>query len=85
MKFALRIVISLWLLFAAFAAGADPNTVLPEAVQRITMPDGVRLLLKPEAASELVAIVAFVRIPADTTPLENATGALVAQALFSAA
>ncbi len=82
MKFALRIVISLWLLFAAFAAGADPNTVLPEAVQRITMPDGVRLLLKPEAASELVAIVAFVRIPADTTPLENATGALVAQALF---
>ena len=46
------------------------------------LPDGVRLILKPEAASELVAISMCVRMEPDHTPQEAATGELVARGLF---
>jgi predicted Zn-dependent peptidase len=65
---------------AASACGAADTPV--ESVRRVTLPNGVHLLLKPEASSEIVAVVAFVRLPTDTTPQENATGEMVARALF---
>ncbi|HZP84358.1 MAG TPA: pitrilysin family protein [Chthonomonadaceae bacterium] len=51
-------------------------------MRRVVLPNGVRLLLKPEADTEVVAMVAFVRMEADATALDNATGELVAHALF---
>jgi zinc protease len=53
-----------------------------DAPQLVTLTDGVRLILKPEATTEVVAVTVVVRTPPDRTPMEAATGELVARALF---
>jgi predicted Zn-dependent peptidase len=47
-----------------------------------TLTSGVRLILKPELTAETVAFTVFVRMEPDLTPQEDATGDLVARALF---
>ncbi|HZO89532.1 MAG TPA: pitrilysin family protein [Chthonomonadaceae bacterium] len=51
------------------------------AVRCVTLPDGVRLLLKPEPDTEVTAIVAFVRTEPEPDP-DPAAAELVARALF---
>ena len=50
---------------------------------RIVLPDGVRLVLKPEPETERVAISLFVRMEPDVTPAQAAIGEMTARALFS--
>jgi len=51
--------------------------------QRIVLPTGARLILKPVDTAELTAISICIRTEPDRTPLEDAAGELVARALFS--
>ena len=51
--------------------------------QRFVLPNGVRLVLKPAPAAELVAISICVRTEPDRTLLDDAAGELVARTLFS--
>jgi zinc protease len=61
---------------ARAAVAADP------APERALLQNAAHVILKPEPSSEIVAITAIVRMPEDDTLLENATGELVARALF---
>ena len=53
-----------------------------EAPRKVTLTDGVRLILKPETTTDGVAITLFVRVPADNTADEDATGELVSRAFL---
>jgi zinc protease len=46
------------------------------------LPDEAHLVLQPEPDSDFVAVTFIIRMPADDTPLDNATGELVSRALF---
>lgn len=59
--------------FCAYSAPAEP--------QRVTLPDGVRLVLKPETGTDVVAIVILVRTE-ENSVLDEARAELVAHALF---
>src|SRR4051812_11877294 len=52
-------------------------------MQRVVLPNRVRLILKPAQEAELVAISICVRTEPDRIPLEDAAGELVARTLFS--
>ena len=52
------------------------------APRRALLPNGVRLILKPEAGLDRVAVSLFVRAQADASPASEAAGELVARALF---
>ena len=51
--------------------------------RRELLSDGVRLIMKPEPNTELVAVSICVRTEPDRTPIEDAAGELVARSLFS--
>ena len=51
-------------------------------VRKVVLTDGVRLLLKPEPPTDVVAVSVFVRMEPDRSPVEAATGEMVAHALF---
>ncbi|HLK59440.1 MAG TPA: pitrilysin family protein [Chthonomonadaceae bacterium] len=55
---------------------------VPIEPNRVKLPNGVRLILKPEPESEEVAIQMFVRHTPPKTPAEAAVCALVSKALF---
>ena len=56
-------------------AGAD--------ARRLVLPNGVHIVLRPEPASDLVAISICVRTEPDRAPLDDAAGEIVARSLFS--
>ena len=68
------------LLVAAECGAQSPSTAEP--LFRV-LPDSVRLILSPALSQRTVAISVMVRMPEDETPLDNATGALVAKSLFN--
>lgn len=76
----LRSSLSALLLAALMVCGAAPAG--HAETTRAVLENGVRLILQPEPASEVVAITCFVRLPEDASALDNATGELVARALF---
>lgn len=49
---------------------------------RFVLPNGVRLLIKPETVTEQVAISLFIRMGPDTRPEDPAVGEMVARSLF---
>ena len=53
-----------------------------EAPRKVTLTDGVRLILKPETTTDKIAITLFVRVPPDATAEEDATGELVSRAFL---
>jgi zinc protease len=57
---------------------ADPMPT----VQRITLPDGARLVLKPEPTTDVTAITLFIQTPRDPAGQTTATADMVAHALF---
>jgi predicted Zn-dependent peptidase len=58
------------------------NLTPPTAVQSVTLPDGVRLLLKPEASTDITAVTLFIRIPSAPSSEVEAVAEMVAYALF---
>lgn len=74
------------LLFLFVMAGAamgrtDAQTAIPLPYS-VRLPDGARLILRPEAITGRVSISLFVRIEPDAAPSLKAVGELVARALF---
>jgi predicted Zn-dependent peptidase len=73
------VLVTALLLFAssgnAVAAGSEP-------IERTVLPDGVRLVLKPEPATDITAITLFIRTPRDRDVQEKACGEMVAHTLF---
>jgi zinc protease len=67
-----------WLTGALFACKADATST----PQSITLPDGVRLVLKPEPTTDITAITLFIRTPRDPAGQAAATAEMVAHALF---
>ena len=53
-----------------------------ESPRKITLTDGVRLILKPETTTDRVAITLFIRVPPDSSADEDATGELVSRAFL---
>lgn len=69
-----------FLLMSLASCGAQTPAPSP---QMVTLSDGVRLILKPETDSDVVALCVFVRrVEPDRTPQEVAVGEVVAHALF---
>ena len=52
-------------------------------LHKVVLPNGVRLILKPESSAELVAISICIHTETDRNAFDDATGELVARALFS--
>ncbi|HZT41672.1 MAG TPA: pitrilysin family protein [Chthonomonadaceae bacterium] len=75
-----EILCVLFLLMSLAAHGAQTQAHGP---QRVTLTDGVRLILNPEPDADVVALCVFVRrVEPDRTPQEEAIGEVVAHALF---
>ncbi len=64
--------------------GVSAHADVAPAVQpfRVVLPDGVRLILKPEAEADRVAVSVFIRVGADASPDSAAIGEMVARTLF---
>jgi len=77
MKAALRIGM---LLVCALVCGLPSPAAEPRAM---VLPNGVRLILRPEPGAELVAISICVGTDVDRNPYDDAAGELVARTLFS--
>ena len=78
--FQIRCAIQIWLAVLCIApacCAADAGSLQP-----ILLPDGVRLILRPDPAAQTVGIAVFVRTPRDVGPFENAVGTIVAHALW---
>ncbi len=61
---------------------AAPALRAEEAPRKITLTDGVRLILKPETTTDSVAITLFVQIPPDASADEDAAGEIVSRAFL---
>lgn len=78
----MRIAILMFMIIGPGIATCGCRASGQTAVQMITLPDGVRLLLKPEPSTAITAVTVFVRTPRDVTVQDSAVGELVAHALF---
>ncbi len=84
LNFPARLCITLLFLFVlagAAMSGTNAQTVAP-LPYRALLPDGARLILRPEAGAGRVSISLFVRMEPEAASTLKATGELVARALF---
>ena len=72
--------VCLFLLFSFFLVPTLSRA--EETPRKIVLTDGVRLVLKPEAVTDTVAITLFVRAGSDSSANEDATGELVSRAFL---
>jgi zinc protease len=69
------------LLLGRLLFGPEPASAAE--VRRVVLPNGVRLILKSETSAELVAVSICIRMEPDRSPVDDATGQMVARSLFS--
>lgn len=67
------------ILLISIRAGAEDST---QPVRRQIISNAVRLIMKPEAASEVVAISIYIRMEANVRPGDEAIGEIVSHSLF---
>ncbi len=78
----LSLLLTLWLLAIGIASQAQADTLPTTQPQLVVLPNGVRLILKPEPQLDRTAVSLFVGVRPDASPNDAAVGEMVARTLF---
>ena len=78
----LSLLLTLWLLVIGIAGQAQAEPPSANQPQLVRLPNGVRLILKPEPELDRTAVSLFIGLGSDAAPNADAVGEMVARTLF---
>lgn len=78
----ISLLLTLWLLAVGIASQAQADTPPIAQPQLVVLPDGVRLILKPEPELDRTAVSLFIGLRSDANPNSAAISEMVARTLF---
>ena len=81
-RISISLLLTLWLLAMGMASQVLADTSFSTKPQLVRLPNGVRLILRPEPELDRTAVSLFIGLRPDTTPNDAAVGEMVARTLF---